>query len=180
LLGVLFAPEAEPMSVGELAERAGVAQATASRELARFHEHGIVVDEHVGRTRLVRANRDLPWSADLQALLAKTVGVPALLAEALSSVDGVREAWVFGSWAERYAGTPGPPPRDIDVLVVGSARLSAVRRVCRQVEAEVGLEINPVVLSAPEWEAADDAFTKTVRSGALVSVPLPARRRRKQ
>lgn len=172
LLGVLFSPEAEPMSVGELAERAGVAQATASRELGRLYEHGIIVDEHVGRTRLVRANRDLPWAADLQALLAKTVGVPSRLADALGSVSGVDEAWVFGSWAERYAGHPGPPPADVDVVVVGSASLTAVRTACRDVEASVGLEVNPVVLAAREWAAADDGFTRTIRSGALVQVPL--------
>src|SRR3546814_20755396 len=98
------------MSVGDLAERADVAQATASRELARLAEHGIVLDEMVGRTRLVHANRSLPWAADLQALLAKTGGVPALLGEVLPAVDGTDEVWTFGSWAERYTGQAGPRP----------------------------------------------------------------------
>lgn len=172
LLGVLFAPETEALSVGDLAERAGVAQATASRELARLADHGIVIDEMVGRTRLVHANRSLPWAEDLQALLAKTIGVPAVLGDALAAVRGVDEVWIFGSWAERYVGHAGPPPADIDVVVIGTASLSAVRAACRSVEARVGIEVNPVVLDRDQWKRADEGFTATIRSGALVPVAL--------
>jgi DNA-binding transcriptional ArsR family regulator len=174
LLGALFTPDAEPMSIGELAERAGVAQSTASREVARLLEHGIVVDRAVGRTRLVSANRSLPWAPDLQALLAKTIGVPSMLSSALGDVPGVDEAWVFGSWAARYEGHPGPPPADIDVLVVGTAPLRRLRSALRAVEANVGVEVNPVVLDRAQWDDLDDAFASTVREGPLVRVPLPA------
>lgn len=175
LLGVLFAPETEALSVGDLAERANVAQATASRELARLREHGVVLDEMVGRTRLVRANRGLPWAVDLQALLAKTIGVPALLGEVLAALSGIDEVWIFGSWAERYAGQTGPPPADIDVAVVGTAVLSAVRAACGSVEARVGIDVNPVVLSRDQWNV-DDGFAATIRAGVLVpvAVPIPA------
>jgi DNA-binding transcriptional ArsR family regulator len=172
LLGILFAPETTPLSIGELAERADVAQATASREVARLADHGIVVAETVGRTRLVRANLSLPWAPDLRSLLAKTIGVTAQLAAALAPVEGVVGVWIFGSWAERYVGHVGPPPADIDVAVIGTASLSTVRGACRPVEAKVGLEVNPVVLSPEQWEHADDGFTQTIRSGALVPVAL--------
>lgn len=172
ILGVLFAPEAEPLSVGELAARAGVSQSTASHEIARLVEHGIVTDRRVGRTRLVSANRSLPWAADLQAMLTKTVGVPALVASALADVKGVEEAWVFGSWAARYEGQVGPTPADIDVLVVGTASLRAIRAACRGVQRQIGREVNPVVFERHEWEDATDGFVANVREGPLVRVPL--------
>lgn len=172
LLGVLFAPEAEQLSIGELADRAGVSQSTTSHEIARLVAHGIVTDRRVGRTRLVSANRALPWAGDLQAMLAKTVGVPALLAHALAGVKGIDEAWVFGSWAARYAGETGPPPADIDVLMVGSASLRAVRAACRTVEERIGREVNPVVLERAEWAGAADGFAATVRNGPRVAVPI--------
>ena len=174
LLGVLFAPDAEPLSVADLADRAGVAQSTASREIRRLAEHGIVVDRHVGRTRLVSANRALPWARDLQALLAKTVGVPSVLSYALVDVEGVEEAWVYGSWAARYEGEPGPSPADIDLLVVGTASLRGLRAGVRGLETSLGLEINPVVVSRQQWEDAADAFIANVREGPLVRVPLLA------
>ena len=174
LLGVLFDPNAEPMSVADLADRADVAPSTASREVRRLVEHGIVVDRHVGRTRLVSANRALPWARDLQAMLAKTVGVPSVLSYALVDVDGVEEAWVYGSWAARYEGEPGPPPADIDLLVVGTAALRDLRAGVRALESSIGLEINPVVVSRQQWDDTEDAFIANVRQGPLVRVPLLA------
>jgi hypothetical protein len=41
----------------------------------------------------------------------------------------------------------------------------------RQTSA-LGLEVNPVVQTRREWEDADDAFTQTIRAGALVAVPI--------
>jgi hypothetical protein len=35
------------------------------------------------------------------------------------AIPGVKQVVIFGSWAARYAGRAGPPPHDIDVLVVG-------------------------------------------------------------
>ena len=175
LLGILFAPGADPSSIGELAHRAGVAQSTASREVARLLEHGEVLNRAVGRTRLVSANRALPWAGDLQAMLAKTIGVPSLVSSALADVAGIDEAWLYGSWAARYEGEAGPPPADIDVLVVGTASLRSVRKALRAIEANVGVEVNPVVLDRAQWDNLDDAFVSALRGGPLVPVP-----RRKQ
>ena len=41
ILAVLFADADEALSIGEVARRADVAQATASREVARLAEHGL-------------------------------------------------------------------------------------------------------------------------------------------
>jgi predicted nucleotidyltransferase len=41
----------------------------------------------------------------------------------LATIDGVAEAYIYGSWAARYHGEPGSIPADVDVLVVGTAAL---------------------------------------------------------
>lgn len=173
ILAELFATGVEELPVGELAGRAGVAQATVSREVARLAEHGLVRTRTLGRNKLVRANWDLSWATDLRSILVQTVGVLGRLAGALSDVGGVDSAFVFGSWAARYRGEPGPPPRDIDVLVVGSASLSSVRRACRPLEGELRLEINPVIVTVDEWSApAPTPFLAQLRSQPIVEVPL--------
>lgn len=173
LAGVLFAPESGQLTIGELADRAGVSKATASHEMTRLVRHGVVLEQRLGRNRLVTANRALPWAEDLQAMLAKTVGVPALLAEALGGIDGVEEAWVFGSWAARFTGEPGPPPADIDVLVIGTAELRLVRSACRVVAAQVRREVNPIVVERQAWDDTSDGFMANVREGPMVPIRLP-------
>ncbi len=57
----------------------------------------------------------------LAALMAVTFGPAPVLRELLAGVPGVPEAWIYGSWAARYAEQPGPAPKDVDVLIVGAA-----------------------------------------------------------
>jgi DNA-binding transcriptional ArsR family regulator len=173
ILAVLFAESDDELSIHDLAERADVAQATASREVARLAEHGIVVTRTLGRNTLVRANWSLPWAKDLRSILVQTVGVLGQLDDALRTVAGVDEALIFGSWAARYEGEPGPPPRDIDLLVVGDADLREVRRACHPVQETLRVEINPVVLTNAEWTATTpDPFVAQLKSQPLVPVPV--------
>ena len=173
ILAVLFADADEALSIGEVARRADVAQATASREVARLAEHGLVVTRPFGRNTLVTANWHLPWARDLRSILVQTVGVLGQLADALADVPGVEEAFVFGSWAARYTGEPGPPPRDIDVLVVGDATLRSVRRACRGVEAGLQVEVSPTVIDRAAWMTKRPTpFVVQVKRQPLVPVPL--------
>lgn len=173
LLGVLFAEAEGEIPIGELAKRADVAQATASREVGRLEEHGLVVTRTLGRNKLVRPNWDLPWASALRSILVQTVGVLGRLADALSDVRGVDQAYVFGSWATRYEGEPGPPPHDVDVVVVGDAALRTVRRACRTVEQDLRIEINPVVIDRGRWDADDpEPFVAQIREQPLVPIRL--------
>jgi len=104
------------------------------------------------------------------------VGVLGRLADALGDVDGVDEAFVFGSWAARYSGEPGPAPRDIDVLVVGDAALRTVRRACRNVEEDLRVEVNPVVVDRSRWDARKpEPFIAQIKSQPLVPIRLDRR-----
>jgi len=173
ILAELFGGGATELAIGELANRAGVAQATASREVARLAQHGLVVTRALGRNTLVRANSELPWARELRSILVQTVGVLGRLAAALDGVEGVDEAFVFGSWAARYEGEPGPTPRDVDVLVVGRASVRSVRIACKALEQELRVEINPVVVERDRWIAKDpEPFLAELVSKPLVRIPL--------
>ena len=113
ILGVLFGGAGDELAVGELSVRAGVAQAAASREVARLEQHGLVKTRALGRNRLVRPNWSLPWAPELRSILLQTVGVLGRLGEALSGLEGVDEAFVFGSWAARFEGEPGSYPKGV-------------------------------------------------------------------
>ncbi|MDQ6837604.1 MAG: winged helix-turn-helix domain-containing protein [Actinomycetota bacterium] len=171
LLGALFTPDHPEWSVTELAALSKVAVATASREVERLEEHGIVSSRMVGRTKLVAANWSLPWAEALQTILAHAVGVPALLAAALKSVHGITEAWIYGSWAARFCGQPGPPPKDIDVVVVGHIPDGAVASALHAAERQLGKEINPLPLTAHDWESADPLIEE-IKANPRVPIDL--------
>ncbi len=174
LLTALFAVNAPEYTVSDLARHISAHQTTVSREVARLSDYGVVTTRTHGRNRYVTANWDLPWATDLQGLLTKTAGVLGLLTGALSPIGGIDQAYVYGSWAARYQGVPGPAPRDIDVLVIGNTSDKAVRRACRTVGKAVGLDVNAVVIQPDRWadNTADDGFLTSVRDGPLVPIPL--------
>jgi predicted nucleotidyltransferase len=90
----------------------------------------------------------------------------------------VQRGYLFGSWA-RAAIDPGAlaePPRDIDLLVVGDPDPDAVYRACAEAEAQLGLEVAPVIVSAAEWAGAlapqAPPFLTALREGPLVALEL--------
>lgn len=173
ILAVLFTNPEEEFAIGEIARLASVAQATVSREVARLAQHGLVITRMMGRNKLASPNWSLPWAPELRRILDQTVGVLGRLGEALSGLAGVDGAFVFGSWAARYGGEPGPYPRDIDVVVVGEAALQSVRRACRELEHDLRVEINPIVVTCATWESRDpEPLVAQLKQQPLIPIAL--------
>ncbi|MEN8238899.1 MAG: nucleotidyltransferase domain-containing protein, partial [Actinomycetota bacterium] len=94
------------------------------------------------------------------------LGPSSLLRSALSDIDGIDEAFIYGSWADPSQ----PNPADIDLLVIGEPEVAAVYDAVSEIEAEVGRPINVTVRSPAEWEDADGAFERAVRTGPQVDL----------
>jgi hypothetical protein len=58
------------------------------------------------------------------------------------------------------------------LLVVGSASREDVRRALRDLEAELSLEINPVVVTAKEWSGSGSPFLDELRSRPMFEIDL--------
>lgn len=127
----------------------------------------------MGRNKLVRPNWDLPWAPELRSILMQTIGVLGRLGEALSDVDGVNDAFFFGSWAARYTGEPGAFPHDVDVVVIGDAALRTVREACRTVEKDLRIEINPIVIDHAQWNSPEpEPFIAQIQEQPLVPIAI--------
>lgn len=161
----------QPLSLTELADRAQVAEGSAHREVSRLMEAGIVGDERVGRTRQLTLLSTSPYAAPLRELLVRAFGPPSVLSALFSTIEGIDQAWIYGSWARRSEGEPGGDPGDIDVLVVGTPDVGEVYEASRQASTRLHRDVNATVLSAAEWNS-DSAFLKEIRSSALVPVDL--------
>ena len=165
----LHAPP-DGLGLSELAERSRVSLATAHRELTRLEEAGLLRSLRRRRERLFTPNPDTPYYGELRSLLLKAFGPVSVLRPLLSVVSGIRSAYAFGSWARRYSGESGRAPLDIDVLVIGNPEPADVYAACRHAEAELGMEVNPTILSESEWQKREDPFLERLRRGPLVPI----------
>lgn len=171
LAELLLHPERES-TLTELARRTGDPIGTVLREVDRLSASELVLDRKVGQARLVQANIDHPLAAPLTQIMMTTYGAVPALREALTKVPGVQAAYVFGSWAARASGEPGPFPKDVDVLVVGEPDRLSVFDAAAAAERLIGRPVNPTVVSVERWANGEDGFVQTVRNGPLVPIDL--------
>lgn len=168
LMWLLLHPEQE-YGVTEMAERLRVPLSTLHREVVRLDEAGLVASRTQGRNRLIRADVDHPAAKALTQLLEITFGPRAVIAEEFA-IDGAEQVVIFGSWAGRYAGQAGPPPNDLDVLVIGEVDRADVYDAADRATARLGIEVNPVVRTAKQWVDPKDALGAQIRESAHLMV----------
>lgn len=168
---MLLRPAVE-YSLADLARRTGAVPSAVHREVQRLITSGLFLDRRVGKTRLVRANTEDRLFEPTKNLLEVTYGPQPLLEQGLRTVAGVDRAFIFGSWAARRHGIPGPPPNDIDVLVVGSASRRDLEKLGRELSTRLNIEVAVERITGRQWDDETDPFVQTVRQRHLVELDL--------
>ncbi len=161
------------LSISEVARRAEVLPAVAHREVTRLLDADVLRDRRDGNNRLVRANIDHPLWSPMSQIVTETYGPVPVLCDLLRTVPGVDEAYLYGSWAARRSGEPGPPPRDLDVLVVGSPSRTALLDIADTARMRLRSEVNIHLTSPEAWRARNDPFLATVAARPLIALTSP-------
>jgi DNA-binding transcriptional ArsR family regulator len=167
MAGVYLAPESE-FTLSELAERSGQSVASVMRDVDRLVGAEYLLERRVGRSRLVCANKEHPLYSQFSAIFIHSYGPLSVIPKLLEAVSGLEGAFIFGSWASRYSGTAGPSPQDVDVLLIGEPTLKAVFKFSSLASDALLREVNPVVVSAEDWEKKSSSFLKTLAKSPLV------------
>lgn len=94
------------------------------------------------------------------------MGPEPVLRSALAEIEGIREAFIFGSWADPAQRSAA----DIDVLVVGEPDVSEVYDAVSAIEAGLGRPVNMSIRSPAEWENGDGVFERGVKYGPRVDL----------
>lgn len=170
ILGELFIAPGTEYTIGELAARTGVPQPTVSREVARLTDARLLARRSEGNRTLVSANPEALIGNELRSMMRKLYGPVQRLRERLAALDGVDRAVIFGSFARRWSGEPGPLPRDVDLLVIGDVAPDAIWGMAAQLSRDLGIEINPVLRTAQEWADDKTGFAENVRNEPQIDV----------
>lgn len=168
LAELLLSPTEFTMS--ELAQATDAQLPTIQREVERLDRAQIITSRKVGRSRLVRANQDYPLYDPLAKIIAATHGPAGLVDKTFSTLSGVREIIIFGSWAARMAGIKGPFPRDVDVILVGDVNRLDAYDAAGNLSNRIGREINVTIVSSQRWHDVDDGFIQNVKSNPMIAM----------
>lgn len=178
ILGATYLDPERQFTIPELVERSGRPQPTVAREVDRLVEAGLLdTDLRQGR-RSVWANTTCPIFDDLRSLLLKTIGPKAVIEEQLRRIRGVDRALIYGSWARRYHGEPGPLPQDVDLMVIGNAPVAKIRAAADRASGELARDVNVTVLSTEAWDGSSTGFVAHLKSEPVVELGLAMTRAR--
>lgn len=132
----------------ELARHLGVRPSSIQREIALLVRAGILVTRRDGNRVYFQADRACPILPDLSKVLLKTVALVDPLKKALQSfADRINLAFIYGSIASSQERSDS----DLDLMVIGAARLSEIATPVRKVERQLGRSINPTVYTTQEF-----------------------------
>jgi predicted nucleotidyltransferase len=154
--------------VREIARRIAAAPPTVGAELSSLERMGILQSDRVGRSLVYSVNETSALVPEVRALVQKTLGVEALLRDALSGLAGLDSAYIFGS----HASGEERPESDIDLLVIGRPDRLALSERLALVEQTLARDVNVVSRTEDQLRARpdSDAFWRRVLGGPIVHV----------
>src|ERR1700687_426049 len=161
LLAYYFTNPTARHHLRDLAERLSTDPSNRAKELGRLEREGLFRSEVSGRQKYFQLNREYPLFHEVRKIVTKTIGAAPMMAQTLKRIEGINEAYLYGSFASNQQDTAS----DIDVLVIGAPREEVLAQVMRKLERQLGREINYTVLTPKEFgsrRARKDAFLENV------------------
>lgn len=170
ILAILVVNQGQEFSVSDLASRVETSLPTALREVRRLEEAKFVTVRPMGNMQVVGINSDHQLYRALSEIVLYSFGPLEVLRGLVAGLEGLKHAFIYGSWAARYQGVHGVDPGDVDVLLVGDFDRALAHKIALKATERVGKEVTVNNLSAEEWNQAESGFVQTLKSRPMVSL----------
>ncbi|MFA5271439.1 MAG: nucleotidyltransferase domain-containing protein [Candidatus Omnitrophota bacterium] len=145
-LTYFFLNEESRTYINELARLIEADPKNVYRMLLQLENQGLLVSEFKGKERYFYLNKKNPLYKEYKNIFLKTTGIEAILKNKLKTVSGLKEAYIFGSYAQGKYG----PESDIDILLVGTHKSLSAQKVLHNIQKQTVREINTVNITPQE------------------------------
>ncbi len=156
LYALLFGQPDRSFYTNELIRELGGGSGAVQRELSRLVRSGLVTKTRVGSQTHYQADTESPIFAPLREIILRTVGLPAMMQQALEPMsDRIKLAFLYGSVA-RESDTASS---DVDLLLVSdSLAYAEVMAELEPLAQRLDRVINPTIYTPAE-------FSKRIEKG---------------
>jgi len=161
LLILFFTDPSKSYYLRELQRMLGHSAGSIRRELLRFQKDSLFVTQKVGNLLYYRLNTTHPLFEELKSIVSKTVGVEGSLRKELSSVKGIKTAFIYGSFAAKREKSGS----DIDLMIIGNPDSSVLNEKIAGLEKKLQREINVITYSPEEYK-----YRRKAKSGFILDV----------
>jgi len=161
LLTLFFTNPSQRYYLRELHRILGYSAGSIRRELLRFQKDDLFNTQRVGTLLYYSINSKHPLYKELKSIVSKTVGVEGSLKKVLSSLDNIKIAFIYGSFATKREKAAS----DIDLMIIGEPNTSLLNEKIRELEKGLKREINQTIYSLKEYKA-----KKKAKSGFILDL----------
>jgi predicted nucleotidyltransferase len=149
VLGLVYSRSDRPFFYREITrELRHLSPGTIQRELRNLESLGLITRSGSANQVFYQANMQAPAAQELKSFLQKSSGLLPELKESLAKLGHkVQIAFVYGSIAEERERAES----DVDLMVIGRAKLEDVVEVVSPVEQRFKRPINPTVYSIEDF-----------------------------
>ena len=172
ILGLLYVRPDEAFYLRQIARLTDLSVGAVQYELAALTEAAVVTREEIGNQVHFQANPVCPVFDDLRRIMEKTTGLADHVRAALAPMaeEGkLAHAFIYGSVASGKQSSTS----DVDLMVIGDAKLREIAPALRPVQDRIAREINPSVYTLDEFTkrvASDDHFIGSVLRGPRITL----------
>ncbi|MDD5465542.1 MAG: nucleotidyltransferase domain-containing protein [Candidatus Omnitrophica bacterium] len=135
--------------INELARILELDPKNTETKLKEFEGKGFLKSEFRGKERYFFLAKDNPVLEHYRQIFLKTYGIEKKLKGILSDIKGLKEAYLFGSYANNNMDSSS----DVDILAIGSHSVLELQRFIAKLQKDTGREFNVKNLSLKEFEA---------------------------
>lgn len=153
--------------INELAKILDLDPKNLYRKLRELEKEGILESEFLGKQRYFYLSKS-PIVEAYRQIILKTVGFESLLKKVLNKIKGIKEAYLFGSYARDKMDTSS----DIDLLVIGNHSPLILQKEIIKLQREIDREINIINMSEKEFKEKKnkDPFIKNIFSDKFIKI----------
>ena len=148
VLAYFFLNKTEKRYVNELARQLDIDPKNLDTKLKELKSEGLLVSEFHGKQRYYSLNKKFPLLKEYLSIFNKTLGVEQRLTTLFGQINGVKEAYIFGSYAKNKMNVWS----DIDLLIVGNHKCLDAQKAILPIQKELNREINIIDMTSSEFE----------------------------
>ena len=161
LLDYYFMNQDAQHYINELARILELDPKNTETKLKEFERSGLFKSEFRGKDRYFFLAKNSSLLEHYRQIFLKTYGIEKRLKDALQDIKGLKEAYIFGSYARGSMDSSS----DIDILAIGSHSVLELQRLITKLQKDTGREFNVVNLDQKEFTAKkrdNDPFVTSV------------------
>ena len=117
------------------------------RELRNLEKTGVFAHRKQGNLVYYYLNKNYPLFDEFKSIISKTIGAQGLIKDVLNKVDGIKVAFLYGSFAKNEENADS----DIDLFLVGNIDERKIVNEINQLEKILKREINYTIYRPVEF-----------------------------